>query len=70
MMKKIGFFLLAIILLVSCSDKSGKIVMPNDRSAFVTLTDAVPDAIWRYAISALTTLWVRVSTVMKSLRPC
>ena len=45
MMKKTGFFLLAIILLMSCSDKSGKLVMPNDRSAFVTLTDAVPDAI-------------------------
>ena len=44
-MKRIGLFLVTIILLMSCSDKSGKLVMPNDRSAFVTLTDAVPDAI-------------------------
>ena len=45
MMKRIGLLLLTVILLMACSDKSGKIVMPNDRSEFVTLTDAVPDAI-------------------------
>ena len=44
-MKRIGLLLLTVILLMACSDKSGKIVMPNDRSEFVTLTDAVPDAI-------------------------
>ena len=68
MMKRIGLLLLTAILLMACSDKSGKIVMPNDRSEFVTLTDAVPDAILE--IRYFTTLWVSVSTVMKSLRLC
>ena len=45
MMKKTGLFLLTAILLLACSDTAKQMVRPNDRSAFVTLTDAVPDAI-------------------------
>ena len=44
-MKRTGLFLLAVMLLMACTDKKGEFVRPNDRSAFVTLTDAVPDAI-------------------------
>ena len=44
-MKRFGLFLLAVMLLMACTDKKGEFVRPNDRSAFVTLTDAVPDAI-------------------------
>ena len=45
MMKKTGLFLLTAILLLACSNNAKQMVRPNDRSAFVTLTDAVPDAI-------------------------
>ena len=44
-MKKTGLFLLTAILLLACSNNAKQMVRPNDRSAFVTLTDAVPDAI-------------------------
>ena len=45
MMKKTGLFLLTAILLLACSNNAKQMVRPNDRSAFVTLTDAIPDAI-------------------------
>ena len=47
-MKRFGLFLLAVLLLMACTDKKGEFVRPNDRSAFVTLTDAVPTRIDGY----------------------
>ena len=32
-MKRFGLFLLAVMLLMACTDKKGEFVRPNDRSA-------------------------------------